>query len=94
MAHKYDVIAKNGTYKTQDGTEKTRWLKMGACFETSNGLAVKIDSVPINWDGWMTLAQPKEKSNFQEAGASDYVARSAKSYADKTLDTIESDTPF
>ena len=95
MAIKYDVIAKNGTYKTQDGSEKTKWLKMGVCMETqSGGLAIKIDSMPVGWDGWMTLAEPKEKSNFREAGVSDYTARSAKDYANKTVAEIESDIPF
>ena len=95
MAIKYDVIAKNGTYKTPDGVEKTKWLKMGVCMETqTGGLAIKIDSMPVGWDGWITLAEPKEKSNFKEAGASDYTSRSAKDYANKTVAVIEDDIPF
>ena len=58
---KYDVVAKNGTYKDRNGDEKTRWLKMGVCFESEKGLSIKIDSMPIAFDGWMSLMTPKPK---------------------------------
>lgn len=60
---KYEVMAKNGTYKDRNGDEKARWLKLGVCFESEKGLSIKLDSVPINFDGWMTLMTPKPKEN-------------------------------
>lgn len=68
MGIRYDVITKNGTY-TKDGVEKTRWLKVGVCMDTKqNGLAIKLESLPIVFDGWLSLAEPKQKDNFTPRG--------------------------
>jgi hypothetical protein len=34
---------------------------MGVCFESEKGLSIKIDSMPIAFDGWMSLMTPKPK---------------------------------
>jgi hypothetical protein len=60
---KYDVVAKNGTYKDRNGDEKTRWLKMGVCFESDKGLSIKIDSMPVGFDGWLSLMTPKPRED-------------------------------
>ena len=68
MGLRYDVITKNGTY-IKDGVEKTKWLKVGVCMDTKqNSLAIKLDSLPINFDGWLSLAEPKQKDNFIPKG--------------------------
>lgn len=63
MAIKYDAIVKNGTYKDKNtGEDRTNWLKVGVVVETRNGgLALKIESLPPLWDGWVQLATPKAK---------------------------------
>jgi paraquat-inducible protein B len=63
MAIKYDAIVKNGTYKDKNtGEDRTNWLKVGVVVETRNGgLALKIESLPPLWDGWVQLATPKSK---------------------------------
>ena len=63
MAIKYDAIVKNGTYKDKNtGDDRTNWLKVGVVVETRNGgLALKIESLPPLWDGWVQLATPKTK---------------------------------
>ena len=59
---RYEVKAKNGTYKDRNGEEKTRWHHMGVCFQNDKGqLSLKIDSLPLNWDGWVSLFEPKPK---------------------------------
>lgn len=59
---RYEVKAKNGTYKDRNGEEKTRWHHMGVCFQNDKGqLSLKIDSLPLNWDGWVSLFDPKPK---------------------------------
>lgn len=61
MGIKYDAIAKNGTY-TKDGVEKNKWVKVGVVVETKNGgLALKIEQLPVPFDGWLQLAEPKPK---------------------------------
>jgi hypothetical protein len=68
MALRYDVICKNGSY-SKDGVEKTKWLKVGVCMDTKQGgLAVKIESLPIGFDGWLSLAEPKAKDGFSARG--------------------------
>lgn len=63
MPIKYDVIAKNGTYKDKvTNEERTNWKKVGVCMDTrSGGLAIKIDALPPLWDGWLQLTEPKAK---------------------------------
>ena len=61
MAIKYDIVATNGEYE-KDGQTKKRYVNMGRVIEMKNGsLALKIDSVPVNWDGWAYLNTPKER---------------------------------
>ena len=74
---KYEVKAKNGTYKDRNGEEKTKWHQMGVCFENDKGqLSMKIDSIPVGFDGWVSLFEPKPKepsagrSNPSNAGNS------------------------
>jgi hypothetical protein len=59
----YEVIATTGTYKNRNGEEKKRWQKIGVVMQTSNGLALKMESIPVNWDGWATLAEPKQRED-------------------------------
>ncbi len=63
MPIKYDVIAKNGTYKDKVTNEdRTNWKKVGVCMDTrSGGLAIKIDALPPLQDGWLQLTEPKAK---------------------------------
>ena len=59
---RYEVKAKNGSYKDRNGEEKVRWHHMGVCFQNDKGqLSLKIDSIPLNWDGWVSLFEPKPK---------------------------------
>ena len=63
---RYELKAKNGTYKDRNGEEKTRWHHMGVCFQNDKGqLSLKIDSLPLNWDGWVSLFEPKPKDGAQ-----------------------------
>ena len=62
MGIKYDCIVKNGTYTDKMGNEKNRWQKIGVCVDTKQGgLAIKLEAIPVAWDGWISLAEPKPK---------------------------------
>lgn len=62
MAITHELIAKNGTYKTKDGEEKTRWIKCGVVMDTrTGGQALLIESLPINFDGWLQMREPSVK---------------------------------
>lgn len=84
MGIRYDVITKNGSY-TKDGVEKTRWLKVGVCMDTKqNGLAIKLESLPVSgFDGWLSLAEPKQKDNFTPRGNDEMPRASADNLDDQ-----------
>lgn len=64
MGIKYDCIVKNGTYTDKTGAEKNRWQKIGVCVETKQGgLAIKLEAIPVVWDGWISLAEPKPRES-------------------------------
>lgn len=61
---KYELKAKSGTYKNQQGEEKPNWVKMGVCFESDKGLSLKIDNIPVGWDGWVSMFPPKPRETI------------------------------
>lgn len=63
MALKYEAKARVGTYKNQNGEEKPNWVKVGAVFETSNGLSMKMEAIPVGFDGWISFFEPKPKQS-------------------------------
>ena len=69
MMKKYVVRAGMGKYRDRDGNEKTRWATIGAVFFKDGNLSLKLDSVPLGWDGWAGLYPPKESENAAKGGA-------------------------
>lgn len=62
MGIKYEVTAVTGTYTDNNGNEKKRYTRMGAVLTTKNkGFVLKIEAIPVNWDGWAYLNDPEEK---------------------------------
>jgi hypothetical protein len=62
MKKKYDAVATVGKYTAKDGTEKKRYLTVGAVFENDNGnLSLKLDGMPVSpeWSGWISFYEPK-----------------------------------
>ena len=59
----YEVIATTGTYTNKQGEEKKRWQKIGVVMQGKNGLTLKMEAVPVGWDGWATLAEPRQKED-------------------------------
>ena len=91
MGIKFELIAKSGTYKDQaTGEDKTRWVKCGVVMDTrQNGLAAKIESLPVNWDGWLNFSEPKQKDNFKAKG-DDEMPKPKKD----GIDDLMEDVPF
>ena len=63
---KMNLVTKHGKYKDSEGNVKTGWIKIGETFETRNGgLSLKIDTLPVDFDGWINLAVPHDEDyNF------------------------------
>lgn len=64
MSKKYDVVVSE-KYQDRDGNEKTRYINIGAVFETQKGLSIKLESLPIGWNGWASFYEPKPKDGQQ-----------------------------
>ena len=60
MTKKFDVTVITGKYKVRDGVEKNRYQTVGVVLETRNGLMLKLESIPIGWDGWAYLNEPRD----------------------------------
>jgi hypothetical protein len=62
MAITHDLIAKAGEYTSKDGETKVRWHKCGVAMDTKNGgVALNIESLPVNFDGWLQMRTPLPK---------------------------------
>lgn len=54
-------------YVDRDGNEKKRYTNMGSMFKRDDGaMSVKIDSIPVNFSGWISFFEPRDKA--QAAG--------------------------
>jgi hypothetical protein len=85
MAITHELIAKGETYKTKDGTEKTRWIRCGVVMDTkSGGQTLHIESLPIGFDGWLMMKEPMPKENQNQKGYS----------KSGSIDEIDSNIPF
>ena len=60
MAVKYEVTAVTGKYTDREGKEKNRYAKLGVIMSTKNGFMLKLESVPLQWDGWAYLNEPRK----------------------------------
>lgn len=63
MALRYQVAAITGKYTDRDGNEKSRYVTIGSVMDTKNGgLLLKIDAIPLNFDGFAYLQEPRERT--------------------------------
>jgi len=61
----YEASAIADVYKDKaTGEERKRWVKCGVVMETSSGgMALKLESLPVKFDGWLQFYVPKPKEN-------------------------------
>ena len=84
MAITHDLIAKAGEYTSKEGETKIRWHKCGVAMDTKNGgVALNIESLPVNFDGWLQMRTPLPKDGAPRKSGSSNIA-----------DDLESDIPF
>jgi len=55
---------KTGTYE-KDGQTKNRYARVGVILKTSAGLVMKLDVLPVNFDGTIWLNDPDEDKGQQ-----------------------------
>jgi len=63
--------AKTGTYTDrQTGQEKTSYATIGRVIVTKTGNEmIKIDSIPVNWDGWAYINDDDRMDKVRDAAA-------------------------
>ena len=71
MAVKYEAMARGEKYTNASGEEKQRWIKCGVVLETKNGMSMKLESIPVNFDGWLSLFEPKPRDDQQRSRQAD-----------------------
>lgn len=91
MASKlYDVIVANGEWEDDEGEEHTRWLNIGAVIKTDKGVSLKLESIPLEWNGWATLAKPNKGASKKSAKKKS----TRKSKPDDEGEDFDDDIPF
>jgi hypothetical protein len=63
MGVQYEVTAITGKYTDKDGNEKNRYTKLGVVIEGKNGPMLKLEAIPVGWDGWAYLNEPRAKDD-------------------------------
>jgi len=67
----YEASAIADVYKDKvTGEDKKRWVKCGVVMETSNGgMALKLESLPVKFDGWLQFYVPKPRDDKQQSNS-------------------------
>ncbi len=67
MSKKFDVVVTQ-RYQDRDGNEQKRYVNIGSVIETSKGMSIKLESIPLGWDGWAAFYEPKPREGQQSQG--------------------------
>ncbi len=62
----YDAVVSTGKYTDKDGKEKTRYLNVGVVLEGDKGVSLKLEALPVNFNGWINFYEPKEKQQTKQ----------------------------
>lgn len=62
MSNYKEVRAKTG----EDRDGKPIWRTIGRVMETKNGPMLKLDTLPLQWDGWAYLKDPLPKDEASQ----------------------------
>lgn len=60
MGKLYDIVVTR-KYQDKQGNEKKQYINIGSMFEGEKGPSIKIESIPVGWDGWAALYEPKQQ---------------------------------
>lgn len=61
-----NIVAVTGKYTAKDGTEKKQYTTIWKLLIKDDGnMSVKIDTVPLGWDGWANIYEVEKKKEEQ-----------------------------
>ena len=64
MAILKEVVCIIGKYTDKNGQEKNQYLNIGKVIETKTGSQmIKLDSIPVGFDGWAYLNDPRPRDD-------------------------------
>lgn len=103
MALKFKMMVAAGTYKDQQGAEKTKYQEIGVVMDgrDKGSFVFKLTCLPVipNWDGFGFLAVPEQRQ--QRGGGHAPAARQGQNQgyarrdaAPPPADDMEDDIPF
>src|SRR5687768_11955517 len=83
-----------GTYTGADGQEKTRWQRLGVVIEKDGKRFIKLEMIPLGWDGFASLFPPREKEDRKPRAVSmpGYQSAGCKSHTRSKPKQAEIDT--
>lgn len=58
-----ELIVATGKYTNAQGEEKSRWTRIGRVMKGEKGFKVKIDTIPLEWNGWAEMVDPEQPKN-------------------------------
>lgn len=61
MKKVYDAVVVTGEYEDRNGQKKKRYLNVGVVLEGDKGLSLKLEALPVNFNGWINFYEPKER---------------------------------
>lgn len=59
MTVKYHIMAKTG----EDGNGKAFYSKIGVVIQGDKGFSMRLNTVPLGWDGFAFFADPEQQGN-------------------------------
>lgn len=72
MPIKYEVRSITGKYTDKNGNEKNSYQTIGKIIQTAKGgFMLKLDSIPVGFDGWAYLNEPQPKDEPQRSKPTD-----------------------
>ena len=70
MKRVHTLRAKVGTYTDQQtGAEKNSYRTIGYVLQGDKGMMIKMDTIPMNWEGWAYFGDLESKPAQQAASA-------------------------
>jgi hypothetical protein len=82
MAYK-EVTAVMGEYVNAQGETKKKYQKIGAIIESKHGPMLKLDVIPLEWNGYAYINEPYDKEKPK-----------SEPRPNKRVDPFEDDAPF
>jgi hypothetical protein len=81
MKKAFDIVVTQ-EYESK-GEKKKRYINIGSAFDGDKGMSIKIESIPLGWNGWASLYVPKPRESNE-----------TRHNENAPVDGIDSDVPF